>query len=150
LPDTLGLWRRWWRLPGADKCIVLSAAWRLPWVDLSLRLRGLKRTRRGLLQGLAPADAGACSAAALTDAQRLAALVAIVGGYGGHATSCLRQALVVEQALRRRGLPATLRVGVDKGGYADFTAHAWVELDGVALAQSSLRHAAVRGLDKRL
>jgi hypothetical protein len=43
-------------------------------------------------------------------------------------TSCLRQSLVVWWLLRRRGLPAVLRMGANNDD--GFRAHAWVELDG--------------------
>lgn len=149
MPDAIGLWRRWWRLPRAEKSIASSLAWRLLLVDVSLRLIGLKRTRRRLLRGLAPPQAGSCSAGDLEKAQRLAALASVVGGRGLGPRSCLRQALVVEQWLRRRGLPAELKIGVRKHAAMGIDAHAWVELNGVALAQPLLRHNPVLGVGER-
>lgn len=40
---------------------------------------------------------------------------------------CLTQALTVQLLLRRRGIPAQLRIGVKKGGEKKLLAHAWVE-----------------------
>jgi hypothetical protein len=41
-------------------------------------------------------------------------------------STCLKQSLVVCLFRRRRGLPAELRLGVQKSG-GEFAAHAWVE-----------------------
>ena len=43
-------------------------------------------------------------------------------------STCLKRSLVFCLFQRRRGLPATLRIGVQKNGGA-FAAHAWVEDD---------------------
>ena len=43
---------------------------------------------------------------------------------------CLEQALALFLVLRRRGVPAEIRVGVQP---YPFAAHAWVELDGAAV-----------------
>ncbi len=51
----------------------------------------------------------------------------VVGG------RCLAQAMVGEWLLRRRGQPATLRVGVAKDGGGSLDAHAWLEVDGRAV-----------------
>ena len=42
-------------------------------------------------------------------------------------TPCLTQALAVHLFLRRRGLPAQLRIGVAKDDQGELRAHAWVE-----------------------
>src|SRR5579859_3220825 len=47
---------------------------------------------------------------------------------------CLEQSLVLYYVLRRRGVPAELRLGVRPLG---FVAHAWVELDGRAVGESA-------------
>lgn len=129
---------------------MLALAWRLLLADVSLRLMGLKRTRRRMLRGLAAPDAGPVAAIDLVRAQRLAELAALVAGRGLGPRSCLRQALVVEQWLRRRGLPAQLKIGVRKVEGAALDAHAWVELDGVALAQGVLQHHPMHGAGERL
>lgn len=43
-------------------------------------------------------------------------------------STCLKRSLVLCLFRRRRGLPATLRIGVRKNG-GEFAAHAWVEDD---------------------
>jgi hypothetical protein len=71
----------------------------------------------------------------MADAQRIAELANIAGRHGAWQNTCLRQALTVQWWLYRRGLPAQLRIGARRVGN-QLDAHAWVELDGVPLAQS--------------
>lgn len=47
--------------------------------------------------------------------------------------SCLTQAMTAQILLRRYGHPATLRIGVTRGGKGDFQAHAWVESNGAVV-----------------
>jgi hypothetical protein len=53
--------------------------------------------------------------------------VAQAGAFYPGRAECLEQSLVLLILLRRRGLPAQLRLGVQN---FPFSAHAWVELDG--------------------
>ncbi|MEZ5645277.1 MAG: lasso peptide biosynthesis B2 protein [Burkholderiaceae bacterium] len=82
----------------------------------------------------------------LAEAQDLAQLAAIAGARGPISATCLRQALVVRAWLRRRGLDARLKIGV-KMPDGQLDAHAWVEVDGVALGQHRLNHAAFDSKD---
>ena len=143
-------WSRWWQLPGADKRTVLRVTWLLVIADLSLRMFGLRRTRRWFLHGAQDVPAQTPSAQDLASAQRLAALTAAAGQYGVYRATCLRQALVVERCLRRRGLPVQLQVGTRKNAQGDLDAHAWVELDGVALGQTQPEHGSIAGVDSAL
>ena len=61
-------------------------------------------------------------------ALRLGRLTRIAGRYVPANGSCLRQSLLVWWLLRRKGVPAELRIGVRK--QEGFAAHAWVELAG--------------------
>lgn len=79
---------------------------------------------------------------ALKGAHRLAELAKAVGQHGVIETTCLRQSLAVYWLLRRRGLQPQVKLGVGRLGDAPPDMHAWVELDGEALAQPGLRHAA--------
>lgn len=143
----------------------------LPLVELSLALRGYVATRGWIERNTARAvaiarvdaaaliatdavggiDARAAGPAATTSitalqlaaAQRTAALVAIAGRNGPIAATCLRQSLLVWWLLRRRGVDARLQLGVRRTqGAVD--AHAWVELDGVALAPGPIEHQAFK------
>ena len=147
--DIAHQWSRWRGLSRTDKRSLFALALLLPFVDIALRTAGLKRTQAWLLRlggnrkVLTPpyADIEA------TDAQRLAELAAIAGARGIYPITCLRQALLVQCWLRRRGLAAQLRLGALKNVDGTLNAHAWVELNGVALAQPALCHEAFPGLE---
>lgn len=128
-----GLVARWRALTAGDRVRLLALAVLLPLVDLSLRGIGLRCTQRLLGLDDEGVDAPVAPDAA-ADAQRLAQLAAIAGRRGLYANTCLRQALAVQWWLRRRGLPAQLRIGARRNG-GTLDAHAWVELAGMPLAQ---------------
>ena len=105
----------------------------LPAVGASLRLLGFKRTR-GLLERFVPsADPQRPDATTRPEsANRIARLVAVAAHHGPYRATCLRQSLALWWLLRRRGIPAELRIGVRKDN-EDCQAHAWVERDGQPL-----------------
>ena len=76
-------------------------------------------------------------------ANRIARLVAIAAYHGPYRATCLRQSLALWWLLRRRGIPAELRIGVRKDD-GELQAHAWVEHDGQALndAQNATAYSA--------
>lgn len=106
----------------------------LPVIGAGLRLLGFRRTRdllarrvptarhRHPAKGHSPRD----------QAERVARLVAIAAHHGPYRATCLRRSLALWWLLRRRGMPAELRIGVrkDSGG---LEAHAWVDLNGQAV-----------------
>jgi len=51
--------------------------------------------------------------------------------------SCLPRSIALARVLRKKGVPAIVRLGVDTE--SGFTAHAWVEIDGAPLAESPHR-----------
>ena len=133
---------RWRQLPADERALALRLLWLLPLIDLSLRSAGFQRSR-GWLSRLLPSEGVLLevSPASLADAQRLAWLARAVGARSLWRTSCLRQALAVWLLLRRRRLPAELKIGVVRRA-PPFQAHAWVELGGVALDPEAAAHAA--------
>lgn len=135
---------RWRALTVRDKRRLFVLMGLLPLVHGALACFRLRRVRAWLERTSAGRAAIACTPERLADAQQLAELAAIAGRRGAVAASCLRQALVVWWWLRRQGLSPQLRLGT-LGGGEQFTAHAWVELEGVALAQRELAHRAIEG-----
>ena len=148
LSDRSSRWARWRRLPGSDRRVLIALAVLLPAADLALRSAGLQRSRRWLKYWTRNVKPQPCSDDALARAQRLAELAAIAGQHGLYRNTCLRQALVVQGWLLRRGLPAELKLGARKPADGNVDAHAWVELNGKALAQADLRHTSFSGLDR--
>jgi len=138
LNDLKRQWSRWLNLPAADKRTLAVFVLSLPLVDIALRTIGLKRTQRWLQLWNRRAQPRPCLEADTRTAQNMARLAAIAGAHGIYPITCLRQALLVQSRLRREGLPALLRIGTRKDMNGLVDAHAWVELDGVALGQSSL------------
>lgn len=133
--DLQGAGRRLATLSWRDRRRLLSLVLLLPLIDLQLRRRGLRGTRAWLARWRGQPTPRACTPAELTDAEHLAELAAIAGRRGVYANTCLRQALAVHWRLQRRGLQPVLRIGAQREGDA-LDAHAWVELEGVPLAQT--------------
>ncbi len=85
------------------------------------------------IRSVAPTDVGAVQ----TTDERLAAAVRRVLRRVPADSRCLVQSLVLTGLLARRGRDSTLVIGVSPVG--QFSAHAWVERDGVALLPSHER-----------
>jgi hypothetical protein len=134
------LYARWQALPGDERRLLLGLVAALPVIAALVRVLGAVRTAR-LLERTSGGTPTRCraDAAEMQAAQRLAALAAIAGRRGAITATCLRQALLVHWLLRRRGFSPELRLGVRKQADA-VDAHAWVELQGVALGQTRLAH----------
>jgi hypothetical protein len=140
-PERASAVARWRALPPGDRGRLAALVLLMPLVDVSLRLLGVRRTRRWLDRSAGHPTATEPTPERIADAHQLARLAAIAGRRGLYPNTCLRQALVVQWWLRRRGLPACLRLGaLLRDGALD--AHAWVELGGVPLSQPGLRHVA--------
>jgi hypothetical protein len=127
-------------LPAGERLQALHLMLLLPVVDVSLRTLGFQRSWAWLAR-FARRDRPvvAPNAADLAAAGRLAELARSVGARSPWPASCLRQALAVWLLLRRRQLPAELKIGVQRRN-APFQAHAWVELGGVALDPAAAAH----------
>ena len=137
---------RWHALTGQQKSQLVLLAVALPVTGALIRLFGFQKAAQACARIGGQATLRPTSAQDLEDAQAFARLAGIAGRRGPVTTTCLRQSLVVRAWLRRRGLDAQLKIGVRKtGGVMD--AHAWVELDGVPLAQPNLDHAPFQAPD---
>ncbi len=101
----------------------------LPVIDISLRMRGYVATRRSMCFAAVPAQAPEVDKSSLA----LARVVSIAGRRSPWRCSCLRQALLLEWLLARRGVASSLRIGVRRNPADGFGAHAWVERGGVIL-----------------
>lgn len=132
--------RQWWQLPLRERPTLLLLMVLQPALTVSLHRSGFRKTINrvnALSRHPAPRNA---TEAELEAAERLAQLARIAGRRSLVTTTCLRQALAVYGLLRRRGLQPELKLGVDRqpGQHPDM--HAWVELEGIPLAQPQLRH----------
>ena len=132
--------RRFSGLPRPAKALFLRALFLLPILTISLRLSGFKKTRQrlqGALAGRKPIAAGEDPAAniSLTTSAVLAAI-----RYSLFPSTCLERSLALWWLLSRQGIASQLRIGV-RTAEQKFSAHAWVEFDGMALGEPEAPHA---------
>jgi hypothetical protein len=106
--------------------LLLAASTLLPVMALRLRLEGLSRVRSRVEHASGARDALAID--------RVARIVDIAARHAPVRVGCLPRALTLQWLLRRRGVPADLRVGVRKEGDR-LDAHAWVEHAGTPLME---------------
>jgi hypothetical protein len=116
--------REWW---------ILVEAW---WVlfGFYLVLRWLSYDRLKTLLRLNYAEK-ADPARVLAIAQRLQKLVYLASRLHLLSMTCLPRAFTIRWMLGRRGIPAQLRIGMNKTS-TGIHAHAWVEIDGQPIGES--------------
>lgn len=115
-------------LTWGERWMVLRIWLMLPAIWVGLRVFSLPRLLRVLDPGGNPdqtGDAGETLEAAL----RVARVVQGAASVLPFPSSCLSRSAVLFRLLRRRGIPAEIRLGV-LNGEDGFAAHAWVEVDG--------------------
>ena len=140
-------WSQWWQLPRPERRTLVAFALALPLIDIGIRTFGLKRTQKGFSWLTRKALPRPCSDNDLANANRLVELADIAGTHGIYHITCLRQAVLVQHRLRRQGLPARLRIGARKNADGVLEAHAWVDLEGIALGQRDSGHVPFPDMD---
>jgi hypothetical protein len=73
------------------------------------------------------------------DIERAARLIEAVAVFYPLKATCLKKSLILLRILRKRGVPAELRLGVRKV-HDDFTSHAWIECEGRTLLGGGVEH----------
>ncbi len=117
--------RRLGALSGAERTMLVRAFVLLVLIDLGLRIRGFRR-----IAGWAPrVSESRADAAAFQQANLYAHWIDIAARHYVLPARCLPRSLALHVWLRREGIASELRIGVHRQA-GDFTAHAWVELDG--------------------
>jgi hypothetical protein len=115
-------------LPGREQIVLLGSLALLPVFWLGLRLAGLQRFQ-GWLDRVPVAQREPLSHA------EAAALGVAVNRAANHVfgpVTCLTRSLLLRWLLRRYGTVSDLRIGV-RLEQGEFSAHAWVEMDGIPL-----------------
>lgn len=127
--------RRWRRLPPSERSTTLAVACLVPLVSFSLRfigfpltLRWIERTAQGAPLAIPPEPT------VLDEATRALARVRRRTPWTGR---CLARALSLWWVLRRRGLTASLNLGVRRTE-SGLEAHAWVVHAGQVIADSAV------------
>ncbi len=115
------------KLSWPERQLLLEASLLLLAVDLLLRWRGFARARHFAEAGsrAAPSPRGQQS----VQVDRVVWLVAVAARHHLYPMRCLVQSLTLQRLLRRRGVPAELRIGVQRDGES-IGAHAWLEAGG--------------------
>ena len=114
------------RGPGVVTCFLTLAC-----MDVLPRIIGLRRTF-GLMRRMMPSPAGPRDADAII--AKTTHNVAVAGAFYPRRALCLEQSLTLFLLLRRRGVPAELRLGVQP---RPFRAHAWIESGGRPIVESA-------------
>jgi hypothetical protein len=133
-------WRRFRRLSGFERGVVLEAASGLAIAWLVVRLLGSRICKSAFAgQRVIERNSEFSKADVLDIARRIAHLEAVTAANLFFRASCLEQSLVLYRMLRRRGMHPGLHIGARKEAN-QFEAHAWVELNGIVLDGGEVEH----------
>jgi hypothetical protein len=117
-----------------DWGVALASATLMPLASLLLRRVGVARTRQALA-GLpfAASSHRTQGGTRVREAQGIARIVHAVARRLVGRPKCLTRSIVLEAILKNRGIECDLKLGT-RADAARFSAHAWVEHQGMALA----------------
>ena len=104
-----------------DIAIAVETFFALAWVRLALRLVPHRVLRGVLARAAGNADRG--------EAAKIGAVFQRVARNTPLAHTCMHRALALQRVLARRGISATLRIGLGRRPQL-FPGHAWLEVDG--------------------
>jgi Transglutaminase-like superfamily len=131
MPSVSHKWRRFYQLSGYERGALIEGAAGLVATWACLRLAGFRRWN-ALLEWLSPSAAMINQpVTALECAQIVARMEAAAARNLLFRPTCLERSVVLCWLLRRRGIPAELRIGA-RQDQQRFSAHAWVQcLDAI-------------------
>ena len=113
--------RKFFRLPRSERWLLIKAALLLGVTRIGLRLLPFQTLKRLLDSASQPRATDQFSS------DRIVWAVTTASRYVLGDKPCLTQALAVQLLFKRRGYPASLRIGVARKGKGELQAHAWVE-----------------------
>jgi hypothetical protein len=120
--------------------LFFRAAALLPFVGMSLRTRGYKKTQTWLQKRLESQNTCALDAGSRRElVHKTCRMVRAAEHYGLARCTCLEESLALWYLLGRQNISSRIRIGVRKQA-EKFEAHAWVECEGEALNQSEELH----------
>lgn len=139
-------WRKFRALPWSQRRLLVWVILVLPWIEIGLRLRGLRWTQaqlarfvptRPIRDDISP--------------EVINMLVRWAAAAVPFPATCLRRSLVLWWLLKRRGVASEIKIGAQRNT-GPFKAHAWVEWDGgQSDSPPELKHLAVfKPLSKQL
>jgi hypothetical protein len=151
LRSVIAKWDQLRRLTRSERRLFAKALLLLPLIDLGLRLGGFRRCQLALAR-FSPvngADLPDRAEAMMLQARAAARMVRVAARYGPYRATCLQQALTLWWLLRRQGIASDLCFGARKEA-DQVEAHAWVELQGVALGEAEDIHQRFAPFDRAI
>jgi hypothetical protein len=131
--------RRFNALPRPAKALLLRVLVLLPLLTVSLRMRGFGATQRFLQKFIASAKDNFPVAAVESRVALTTRIVLAATRNSPIPSTCLERSLALWWLLARQGVATQFRIGVRKDS-EKFTAHAWVEYQGVAIGEPVTPH----------
>jgi transglutaminase superfamily protein len=134
--------RRFKALEPRARGLFLRAAVLLPFISVSLRLRGFRATQSSLQKRLPRALTGGSDQSSGAQSESTALTARMVRSAAQRTwgnPACLEQSLALWWLLGRQGIASSVRIGTRKTDQK-FEAHAWVECDGAALNEAEEPH----------
>ena len=132
--------RRFSHLPRRAKELFLRTVFLLPVITISLRLSGFQKTKQRLQDALTHRKSEPIAADRASSVSMTTRMVWAAARNSPFPATCLERSLSLWWLLARQGIPTQLRIGV-KTAEQKFSAHAWVEYEGVALGEPETPHA---------
>jgi Transglutaminase-like superfamily len=125
-------WQKFQRLSWAEKFLLAQALFLLPVNVLGLRILGFRRWQSVLERMMISRRTNTVD---VTTAQGIACVINLAAAQMFRAV-CLPRSMTLWWMLRQRGIASELRIGVRKEDDI-FTAHAWLECQGIVLNDSA-------------
>jgi hypothetical protein len=130
-------WQRFRRLSPLERSMFFRTVFLLPVTVVALRVAGLRNVERRMdSRGKRKSVRAKTTEPEWQFAESARRMTEAASRHGIARGNCLSKSMVLWHLLRWQGLEATLHVGGRKDGVM-FKAHAWVELDGVAINDSA-------------
>jgi Transglutaminase-like superfamily len=139
--------RRFSALEGPAQKMFLRALLMLPLVSASLKALGFQATQTALRIVVSKPDSELAPDVVRARIALAAHMVNSAGRHGIVRASCLAKSLTLWCLLGRQGIASQLRIGIRKE-HGGFSAHAWVEREGVALNEPDDQHRHYAAFDK--
>ena len=141
--------RRFNALPSPAKGLFLRAVLLLPFLTLSLRLRGFRATQRFLQKSLAAANVDLPEEMVKQRVANASRMVLAAAHICPIRSTCLERSLCLWWLLARQKIATQFRIGVKKDG-EKFSAHAWVERNGEAIGEPDASHLHFAAFDQEM
>ena len=127
----------------------MRAALLLPFMTLSLRLRGFRATQRFLQKSLTATNGDLPEETVKQCIANASRMVLAAARICPIRSTCLERSLCLWWLLARQNIATRFRIGVKKDG-EKFSAHAWVERLGEAIGEPDASHLHFAAFDQEM